>query len=188
MKTCVRIFCIFMILLAGTFGVAKAQNLSVKTNGLMLGAGFPNVGMELVTGSRTSLEFSAFGGYKPYTLDIKMFGLQPEFKFWLSGRALTREYVGVTLLGVTYDMKIKNKSYKGDAAGLGLTVGYSIPLNARCNIEFSAGVGGYLFRQVRHSVNDNENDYIEQGYDIINSKGFKLLPSKLAVSISYILK
>lgn len=169
-------------------GHASAQNIAVKTNALMLGTGLPNVGLEIVTSDRTSLDLSAFGGYKPYGTDIKIAAVQPEFRYWLSGRAMTREWVGVTVLGVSYNMKIKDKTYNGDAIGFGLTVGYALPLTSRCNVEFSAGIGGYLFRQVQRNLNDNPADHIETGYDMTNASGFKILPSKLSVSFTYIFK
>lgn len=188
MKATKIIACAGIALLALLGGRASAQNIAVKSNALMLAAGLPNAGLEVVTSDRTSLDFSVFGGYKPYTLDIKAVGVQPEFRFWLSGRAMAREYVGVTVLGLTYDMRIKDKTYDGDALGFGLTFGYAWPLTARCNVEFAAGIGGYLFRHVQHSVRDNQADYIEQGYDMANASGFKILPSKLSVTFTYIFK
>lgn len=182
------IICLCLVVLASLCGKVSAQNISIKTNALMLGAGLPNVGLEIATSDRTSVDISAFGGYKPYGLDIKMASIQPEFRYWLSGRTMTREWIGFTVLGVTYDMKIKNKTYNGDAFGFGFTFGYALPLTSRCNIEFSAGIGGYLFRQIQHDADDNVNDYIETGYDMANASGFKILPSKLSVSFTYIFK
>lgn len=43
-----------------------AQQIAVKTNGLSLLAGVPNLGCELVVGERSSVDLSFYGGYKPW--------------------------------------------------------------------------------------------------------------------------
>lgn len=161
---------------------ADAQRLAVKTNGLMLGAGVPNLGVELVTGKRTSFEVSAFGGFNPYGKNIKIVGGMPEFKYWLSGRPMARFYLGISALATSYKITWNDKVYNGDAAGLGLNLGYSVLLSSRWNLEFAAGVGGAYFRQYKY----NAGESIGSGQSI--GKGISLIPTKLAVSVSYIIK
>lgn len=159
-----------------------AQQISVKTNGLMLGAGLPNIGTELVIGKKVSFELSAFAGYHPYKLDVVTAGVMPEIKYWFSGRVLTRTYLGFSLLANSYKINWSGRRLEGDALGAGLTFGYSIPLSAHWNIDFSAGVGTVYFRQRDYDktvINENSG---------INSKGVKLMPTKLAISIAYIIK
>lgn len=159
-----------------------SQHLSIKTNGLMLGAGLPNLGVELVTSKKTSLELSAFAGYHPYKIDFVTIGLIPEFKYWFSGRAMARSYVGVSLLANSYNLKWKERRYEGDALGLGVTFGYSIPLSPHWNLDFSAGLGGVYFRQKDYDAAEVNTSYFA------NNKGIKFMPTKLAISIAYIIK
>lgn len=159
-----------------------AQRLSVKTNGLMLGSGLPNLGVELVTGKKTSFEISAFAGYHPYKVDFITMGIMPEFKYWFSGRAFARSYVGVSMLADSYNLVWKGRRYEGDALGLGVTFGYSIPLSPHWNLDFSAGLGGVYFRQ-----RDYDAVEVNKSYHA-NNRGIKYMPTKLAISIAYIIK
>ena len=103
-----------------------AQRLAVKANVLSLAALTPDVGIEVVTGERTSVALSVLGHYNPYGLKSKMLAVQPEFRFWLNGRPLTREYVGVCAFVTTYDMSLPSGKqeqpniYKGDGIALGI--------------------------------------------------------------------
>ena len=58
---------LLLIVIAGFFILrAQAQQVAVKTNALMWGLMSPNLGCELVTGERTSVELSVFGNYKTF--------------------------------------------------------------------------------------------------------------------------
>ena len=62
---------LLLIVIAGFFILrAQAQQVAVKTNALMWGLMSPNLGCELVTGERTSVELSVFGNYKPFGKDM----------------------------------------------------------------------------------------------------------------------
>ena len=76
----------------------KAQLLAVKTDGLKWALMSPNIGVEVVTGDKTSIDFSAYGNYKPWGKDMKMVVVQPEFRYWFNGRPMVREYIGFSLL------------------------------------------------------------------------------------------
>lgn len=166
----------------------SAQQFALKTNGLMWGALMPNVGGEVVFGERFSFDLSAFGGYKPYKVDAKLFGLNPEVKYWFSGRPMVRHYIGLAFLGVSYDMKFKEKQFDGKAGGAGLSFGYSWLLSERLNLEISAGFGAVYFRQRRLYSSDNTTDYEIFSKKKENSTGVKLMPTKIALSISYIIR
>lgn len=187
MKNIIKIFILVLLVCIKVTDIS-AQQVAVKTNGLMLLAGTPNVGCELVTGEHTSLDFSVFGHYKPYGLDSKLLGFQPEFRYWFNGRPMTREYIGIAMLGTTYDMHFGEKVYDGDAAGIGITAGYSIALSKRLNLEFYGGFGTVFFWQKQYYKYDNYEDMFIDGSVKTNAHGYKLLPTKLGISISYILK
>ena len=57
---------IFFLLLLCSFPTLHAQQLAVKTNGLMLAAMAPNIGCEFVVGERSSIDISAFGAVNIY--------------------------------------------------------------------------------------------------------------------------
>ena len=167
---------------------ARAQHLAIKSNVLMDVALVPNIGLEVVTGEHSSVEMSVFGSHKPYGLDCTMFGLQPEYRFWFNGRPMIREYVGLAALVTTYDIGIGQQVYSGDAAGLGLTGGYAFTVGKRWNLELFGGFGSLLFRQKQYYADDNYDDYFVDEAVTANAWGYKLIPIKLGVTFSYILK
>ena len=78
--------------------------------------------------------------------------------------------------------------YEGDAVGIGITMGYSMALGKRFNLEFSAGFGAVHFWHQQYFENDNFEDYAINNPGKTNAHGYKLFPAKLAVSISYIIR
>ena len=177
-----------LFLLLGVCPVVRAQMLAVKTDALKWGLMSPNLCVELVTSAKTSLDLSVFGNYKPWGKDVKMLALQPEFRYWFNGRPMVREYVGVSLLATTYDITWGRHIYQGDAVGAGLTFGYVLDVGKRWNIEFYGGFGAFAYFQKQYYVNDNYEDYESGGGSKNNSDGYTLLPTKIGVSVSYILK
>ena len=179
---------VILLLLLCSLPALHAQQVAVKTNGLMLAAMMPNVGCEFVVGERSSIDLSAFGSINIYGNKAKMIGFQPEYRYWFNGRPMTREFIGVAALGASYDITWGHHIYQGDAAGAGITFGYCFNLNKRLNIECYGGFGAVYFRQKQYYVNDNYEDYQENGTAHANATGYKLLPIKIGISISYILK
>ncbi len=167
---------------------ASSQEVALKTNALMLAGLTPNFGCEIVTGEHTSVDFSLFGHYKPYGLNSKMIGLQPEFKYWFNGRPMIREYVGAGLLYTSYDITGRRQVFDGDAVGLGLTGGYVFALGKRWNLELSGSFGLVFFRQKQYNIGDNFDDYYVNRPPKPNSMGYKIMPVDLGVSFTYIIK
>ena len=166
----------------------KAQLLAVKTDGLKWTLMTPNAGMEVVIGERSSIDFSIFANNNPWGMDVKMVGFQPEYRYWFNGRPMVREYVGVGMLVSTHDITWDRQIYKGDALGAGLTFGYVFELTTRLNLELCAGFGVVTYFQKEYFINDNYEDYENGAGSKNNSTGYTLLPTKLGVSVSYILK
>lgn len=181
------LFSLVFLLLVGAQTMC-AQQVAVKTNGLILLAGVPNLGCELVVGERSSVDLSFYGGYKPYGSDIKIMGVQPEYRYWFNGRPMVREYIGIAALGASYDIHWGKHIYDGDAVGVGITMGYSMVLGKRFNLEFSAGFGAVYFKHQQYFENDNFEDYQANNPGKTNARGYKLFPAKLGVSISYIIR
>ena len=176
-----------LLLLLGSFTALHAQQIAVKTNGLMFAAMMPNVGCEFVVGERSSIDISAFGAVNIYGNKAQIIGLMPEYRYWFNGRPhdaricrnirprhILRHYVG-------------RQHLSGDAAGAGVTFGYALNLSKRLNVEFHGGFGAVYFKQKQYYKNDNLEDYTN-GTAQANATGYKLLPIKIGVSISYIFK
>lgn len=164
---------------------AEAQRFAIKTNALSFVAGTPSLGIEGVIGERTSIELSFMGHYKPYGYNSKLILCQPELRYWISGRPLTRAFVGVTAAAVRYNTNFKQYNYDGYSLVAGVTGGYAFMLGRRWNLELTAGVGVAGFIHNRSNIRDNQ--YIDKDIDRYNSWGYKLVPVKLGVSFSYII-
>lgn len=167
---------------------ASAQQIGVKTNAFMWTALTPNVGCEVVVGQRSSLDLSIFGHNDPYGLESRLFALQPEYRYWFSGRPMTREFVGVSAMVADYDMIIKNHVYDGSAGSLGLIGGYAFSLSRSWRLELCGGVAILGFRQKQYYKHDNYDDYFIEMESPLNSWGYKLFPAKLGVTFTYIIK
>ena len=181
-------FLLVCILFAASSHEAYAQQVAVKANALNWALCTPDIGLEIVTGEHTSVGFSVFGHYKPYTVDSRLLVFQPEFRYWFNGRPLIREYVGVTAFAATYDIAVNNHVYGGDALAVGLTGGYVFALGRRWNLELSGGFGVLGFRQKQYYRHDNYDDFFVDEATKVNSTGYKLFPVKLGVSFIYIIK
>lgn len=167
---------------------AHAQQVAVKLNALYWTAMSPNVGVEIVTGEHSSIDFSVMGHYKPYGLNSKVFTFQPEYRYWFNGRPMIREYIGASAMVATYDMSLGNYVYKGNAYSAGITGGYVFALGKRWNFELCAGFSFLFFHHKQYCRHDNYDDYYIGTTVQANAWGYKLFPAKLGVTFSYIIK
>ena len=165
-----------------------AQKIAVKTDVLLLATMTPNLGGELIVGERTSICLSAFANSKPLGKDIKMVGVIPELRYWFNGRPLIRQYIGIAALGTHYDITWNEDMYKGDALGAGISFGHVWRLGKRIALECYASCGVVYFNHKHYNVNDNFEDY--EQFEDIHSKvtGIKILPTKIGISFTYIIK
>ena len=100
-----------------------------------------------------------------------------------------KEFIGLGAIGATYDIKWAGKVYDGTGLGLGLTFGYVMPIKSRINIDFHAGFGFIFYKHKEYFNGDQyDADYIFDGEQRANASGYYLLPTRIGVSISYILK
>lgn len=167
---------------------AAAQQVAIRANALSLALLTPELGVDIITGEHTSLVFSAFGHYKPYGVNSKMGALQGEFRYWFNGRPLTREYIGATLLGATYDMTFTKRVYAGNAIGVGVIGGYSFILGERWSLDLTAGTGLIAFHQKYYHTGDRYEDYYADEVSSPNTWGFKFFPMKLSIAFVYIIR
>ncbi len=170
---------------------AHAQLLSVGTDMAADALMVPNMGFELVTGERTTLGLHAFYCAKPWweSETKEIMGVQPELRYFFSGRPMHKHFVGVGGIATLYDMAWKGKIYDGMAAGAGLTFGYVFNLTKRLNIDAHAGFGVIVYRHKEYYKYDNYDvDYSIGGRTRSNATGYFLLPTRIGVSLTYILK
>lgn len=166
---------------------ARAQQLAIKTNALSFAAGTPTIGLEGVVGEKLSLGVSFMGHYKPYGFRSKFLACSPELRYWFAGRALTREFIGVTVSAAAYNSTIKNYVYDGYSLVVGLTGGYAFNIGKRWNLELSAGLGVAGYMHKRYGVNDHYEAYRGGEAGKMNSWGYKLIPVGLGVTFTYII-
>lgn len=177
------LFLAITVLCLGSTAV-RAQLLAVKTDALMDVLMVPNLNAELVVGERSSINASVLFSHKIYGKDMKLMGLMPEYRFWFNGRPMTREFVGLAVIGAEYDLTWGKEVYNGNALGAGLTFGYSFNLSNRWNLECYGSVGAIYYDQKHYYTGDHE-EYLDNRN---NSRGYAVIPFKLGVSFSYIIR
>jgi hypothetical protein len=156
------------------------------TSDLMLA---PNVGLEIVTGNHSSMGLSLLHSPKLLGFGLKMTAIQPEYRYWFSYRPVNKWFVGFGGIGALFEGTIKEKHYDGYGIGLGITYGYVWNITDRLNIEVHSGFGAFYYNRKEFFEGDNYDvDYTEDGAQRANAKGYYLLPTRIGVSVSYILK
>jgi len=148
-----------------------AQKLAAGADALWLATGMANVGAEITLGRASTLSLYFLGISHPWVnSDMKGVALQPEWRYYLSGRPMYRHFIGLGAITGTYNFKFSNKVYNGSAAGLGLTFGYVLPLTARFNIDLHAGYG---------LIHTQDRERGKHNY---------MLPTRAGITISYIFR
>lgn len=179
---------LFTILTFAFAANMSAQRLALSTNVASDLLMVPSVGAEMTVGNRVTIGLKAFGGYKPWGQDMKMVGVQPEWRYYFSGRPLHSFFVGMGALAGFYDITFKDKVYDGVAMGGGITFGYVMNITKRFSIDFHGGCGAVAFDRKEYYVGDAYNsDYIIQGQNRTNAKGYYIMPTSIGVSVSYII-
>lgn len=177
---------VFLAIMFGAFSNLKAQTFSVNTDLTMLALQTYNVGAEMTIGNRSTLGMSVFGNYKPYfNKDMRVIGVQPEYRYYFGGRPLFHHFVGVGLLAAQYDMTWNKKKYEGTAWGAGVTFGYVFQLNKRLALDAHAGVG-LVFSHHKETMTDGTQLLLNDGKP--SQEGFweyRVLPTKIGVTLSY---
>lgn len=185
---------LLVALMAIAATTTRAQQLAVGTDGLMDLLMMPNLGVEIGLGrshfaERSVLGVHVFGTYKPWGKDIRALGVQPEYRYFFSGRAMNRWFVGVGGLFASYDVHWADKVYNGTAFGAGLTFGYVISLTRRLNLDLHGGFGPIFYTHKEYFEGDfYDIDYLQKGAIRTNADGYTLLPTRFGVSLTYILK
>lgn len=186
MRKILLTFAIIMMFTAGT----KAQMLAVNTDLAMDAIMAPSFGVELVLGKKSSLNVNALYGSKILGKDVRIAALQPEWRVYMSGRPMYHHYIGAQGLLAQYKFKMKGKWRDGDASGIGVSFGYVLPIKDRLLVDFHTSAGAVFYHQKEYMVGDNYDAHYknEEGYPVANANGQIIMPLRLGVSLTYIIK
>ncbi len=169
---------------------ANAQRIAVNTDVLMDAFCAPSLGVELTLAKKSTLNINALYGEKILGKEMRIAALQPEWRAYISGRPMYHHYVGVVGLLASYKINFDNKCHDGDAAGLGVSFGYVLPVKERLLIDFHTSLGGAYYHQKEYMLGedyDNEHKNLS-GYPVANASGSLLIPLRIGISVAYIIK
>ena len=168
--------------------------LALKTNLLYDLLLAPNIEVELPLGSNN--RWSLMAEYTnpwwrwrklDYSYEIQEVGL--ELRHWFSpgcaeGRpCLSGHFWGAYAAALKFDLEIDQTGDQGELFSAGVTYGYSWPLSAHWNLEFSASAG-VAFGERRHYNAEFDSTHLIYKY---TKNMFYVGPTKLKVSIVYLL-
>lgn len=161
----------------------SAQMVSIKNDLVKDVFMIPNLGVDFVIGDKHTLGIDVFGTKKIYGNVAEIIGVTPRYRYWLSGRAFSRLFVGVTTQLANYTINWDDKSYHGNSVAAGLTIGYAINLSERFNIELAGGTDALYYAQKEYTQGDIYTNY----GDRVNSKGIIMCP-RIEVSVTYLIR
>ena len=165
--------------------------VAVNTDVAMDACMAPSLGVELTLGKKSTLNVNGLYAANALGKDIRIAALQPEWRVYISGRPMFHHYVGAIGLLASYKFShLADKVYDGDAGGFGLSYGYVWPVTQRLLIDFHTSLGLVFYHQKEYFVGDDyDNHYTnEDGHPYANAHGSLLMPLRIGISVSYILK
>lgn len=173
---------------------AKAQLLAVNTDVAMDAIMSPSVGVEIVMGKKSSLNINGMFGKNLFGRDVRFNAIQPEWRIYMSGRPMYHHYCGIIGLLTSYKTKYDNKWHDGDGGGIGVSLGYVLPLTDRLSIDFHTSLGAFFYHQKEYEAEagydyDTDIDHInDDGYPVANAHGTRFIPLRIGISVAYTIK
>lgn len=164
--------------------------MAVKTNMLYDLAMVPNVGVEFYLGKNYSLSANwMYSWWKKHSWHWfwRTYGGDVELRKWFGSKAMEKPlqgwHAGVYGQIVTYDFETGGRGYLGDrwTWGGGVSIGYSMPIKRRLNLDFTIGLG-YLGGEYKEYL-PIDDCYVWQCTKQRNYFG----PTKLEVSLVWLL-
>lgn len=175
---------VFIILAVFASLTIKAQQIAVKSDVVWDALTVPNIGVDVVVGNRTTLGVDVFACKNIWAKDIQAYGIQPEYRYYFSGRAMHQHYIGLGGIALAYKQEFNEKRHvEGYAAGPGLLFGYVMHLGKRWNIDFHAGCGVIVYHEKKMEYSDKSKKWVS-----CTDKGLFPAPTSLGISINYVLK
>ena len=170
---------------------ASAQMVAVNTDVAMDACMAPSLGVELTLVKKSTLNINGLYAANMLGKDIRIAAIQPEWRVYISGRPMFHHYVGAIGLLASYKFShFADKVYDGDAGGLGLSYGYVWPVTQRLLIDFHTSLGLVFYHQKEYFVGDDyDSHYLnDEGNPYANAHGSLLMPLRIGISVSYIIK
>lgn len=145
---------LMLLVLVATALPGMGQRIALRTNTLEWVALSPNLALEVRLSHHLTFDISTGGC--PFTnvpivndMHWRHFRFTPELRYWFN-RPMARHFLGINVSGAVFDLRLKDRCYKGDICSAGLDYGYDLVLSRRWNLEFLAGIGigrarGYKF-------------------------------------------
>lgn len=177
-----------------SIGIAKGQNVSVKTNLLYDATASVNLGAEVKLAPRWSIDLSGdFNGWTINRHKWKHWFVQPEARYWFCD-AFAKHFIGFHAIGGQYNVghisglpdffgnhfsKLANERYQGWGVGGGVAYGYALPLSEHWNMEFEIGVG-YVY------LDYDKYECAGCGKKVGEHKHHYVGPTKAAINLVYI--
>lgn len=182
----------FILLFAtGLLFSAHAQKAAIKTNIPYLITTTPNLGLEFAVGDKVSIELS--GGVNPFEFgenkQLKHWVVWPELRYWTC-ETFNGHFFGLHGVGGQYSIggvdipvwkldRLKDRRYKGNAFGVGVSYGYQWILSDHWGFEFTIGGGFARFDYEVYGLGDKGTKMGE------NKKNY-FGPTKGGLSIVYV--
>lgn len=187
----IRFIITFIAGLSLLAGAASAQEVALKTNLLYWSTTTPNLGVEIKTGTRTTLDL--VGTYNPFTfrhnIKFKNWTAQPEFRLW-NCEAFNRGFWGFHAVGGQFNVGnlnlpfglfsgLDDHHYEGYLVGGGVSYGYQWYLGPHWNLEATFGFG-YLY------MNYDKYECPKCGDMLGHDKKHYFGPTRIGVSFVYL--
>ncbi len=168
-----------------------AQELGIKTNILYDATTTPNLGLELGTAPKQTLQLTY--SWNPWkfsdTKQLRHWILSPEYRWWFCHR-FNGHFLGAHALGGQFNVSgvklpfgiwksLRDHRYQGWMVGGGITYGYQWILSKHWNLEASLGVGYLRLNYKKFLCGDcgEELDHRKRNY---------VGPTKAAISLLYL--
>ena len=184
---------VLTILLTGNIGIARAQQVALKTNLLYDATTTPNIGAEMGIGKKSSVQL--FYGLNPWKFGhgddmkyAKHWILNPEYRYWFCQR-FNGSFVGIHAFGGEYDAanvkvpfgfwdELEDHRFEGWYIGGGVSYGYQWVLSRHWNFEAAIGVGAAYIDYDKFNCG-------ECGKKVDDGHKIYVGPTKLALSLLY---
>lgn len=180
--------CLLIVAIVLLVPLLKAQDVTIKSNLLSDITTTLNVGAEWAFAPQWSLNMSA--SYNGWTFKnnkkFKHWIVEPELRYWMT-KAFHGHFFSFHSFGGGYNIgRVKllgagSNRYEGWTLGAGVGYGYQWKLSQRWRMEAEVGLG-YAYADY------DKYDCKKCGKKLESSHGNYFVPTKLALSIIYVLK
>lgn len=168
---------------------ASAQMIAVNTDVAMDACMAPSFGVELTMGKKSTLNINGLYAANALGKDVRIAAFQPEWRVYISGRPMFHHYVGAMGFLANYKIsKLADKVYDGDAGGFGLSYGYVLPITQRLLVDFHTSLGLVFYHQKEYYVGDRYMHINNEGNEYANARGSLIMPMRIGIAVSYIIK